>query len=118
MFKSGEEILADLSTTLDQLITNSNVIDPLTLPVIDEEVLIAMQKTQESLLAHFLHTQGQIEEEDRKDLVVNYKSEMKNLQEKLKQFHELNTKLIHAMNSSFSSKKPRIGRNRKALKVR
>ena len=51
MIKSGEEILADIDATLDQLILNAQVAHQTTLYVLSENEQESYHKTQESLLA-------------------------------------------------------------------
>lgn len=115
MSRSKEEILAELDSTLDQLIVNVETANTVSPTDLSEVELQAIHKTQESLLARFMRTSDLLNE--------TQKSKFSDLQEKLKKFGDLNTSFIESISSQLfeagplPKKKPRIGRNRKGLKI-
>lgn len=121
MFRSKEEILAELDSTLNQLLLNIETVSDVSLSELSETEMQAMHKTQESLMARFMHTSDLIKEKERKKLQET--NALIKLQDKLKKFSELNTSFIKSVSSELSStspmprKKPRIGKNRKGLKT-
>lgn len=52
---NGQEIVQEIDKTLDQLISNAQVISSADLKELSEIEVEAFQKTQESLLQHLLH---------------------------------------------------------------
>ena len=112
MKRSLDEILADIDTTLDQLIQNAGVIDRVSVESLCENEIEALQKTQESLLARLMHIEG--------DQKFQIKKKMNpGIQQKIAEFGRLNARLIHDVATKFGSakeKKPRIARNRKKAK--
>lgn len=108
MNRKQEEILAELDATLDQLILNASIIEKSNLYVLEAIEVDSLQKTQESLMARFSHTQEHLDEK------TSLKKREK-LQEKLAQFGLLNANLIESLSKQIT---PRIGRNRKKSKVR
>jgi hypothetical protein len=92
MLKNGEEILADIDTTLDQLIHNAEALRMAPLQTLEEAEVVAMQKIQESLLAHLLHMDGLLDRDEKKQLLQ--KKAKKELQEKIAHFSRLNAQLI------------------------
>ena len=113
MIRSGEEILADIDTTLDQLIQNAEVLQGVHFHVTCENEIEALQKTQESLMARLIHMDLLLKEEEKKG-VIKKKAECYGLlQEKIKRYTLLNQRLLKDVAKRFSAVKPRIGRNRK-----
>ncbi|MBX9923985.1 MAG: hypothetical protein K2Y01_07730 [Rhabdochlamydiaceae bacterium] len=108
MLRSQEEILADLDSTLDQLIQNAEVVCESDLCVLDSLEIDSMQKTQESLLARFAHTQEEISPQ----------AQGKRYDELHKKLERLGELQQNFMNSLAKSLRPRIGRNRKKSKLR
>ncbi len=108
MLHIEEEILADLEATLDQLIENASVISESTLQVLDSFELNSLYKTQESLLARFAHIQEDI---PQKALIKRYEQ----LHKKVEKINKLNERLMQSLEKKLS---PRIGRNRRASKMR
>lgn len=99
MYTSNRElILTEMDQTLDQLITHAKTVQKVPASKLNAHELEALQKTQESLLAHLMHLDQALHEK----IVPN-----KPLQEKAEHFHQLNQKLI---------KRFRIKRRRK-LKI-
>lgn len=94
MGTSAENILADIDSTLDQLILNAQAIQSIShRPVFAEEVAL-LQKTQESLLARLLDMQA-LYANVQSPKVDAPKSTFSSLEKKLARFGKLNTKLIH-----------------------
>lgn len=123
MLRSKEEILAELDSTLNQLLLNIETVSNASLSDLSETEMQAMHKTQESLLARFMHMNDLIKESERKKLQEKKTRELTQLQEKLKKFSDLNTSFIQSVSSELSPtapmpcKKPRIGKNRRRLKI-
>lgn len=108
MLRSQEELLADLDSTLDQLIQNAEVVCDSDLCVLDSLDIDSMHKTQESLLARFTHTQEEISPQLQA-------KKYEELHLKLKKLGELQQSFMSSLAKSI---RPRIGRNRKKSKVR
>jgi hypothetical protein len=107
MFRTQEEILAELDATLDQLMHNASVVCESELHVLDSLELGSLHKTQESLLARFVHTQEELPEK-------KYEA----LHKKIERMNELNSHFMQAIQKQLLPKLPRIGRNRRKSKVR
>lgn len=123
MLKSGEEILAEIDATLDQLILNARIADHTTLHILDEEEQQAFHKTQESLLARFVHMNELIDDPQRDKLRKRESGRYEQIQKKIRQFGDLNSSILHFLANQFqpvkkkSLKKPKIRNHRKLLKV-
>lgn len=112
MIKSSEKILADIDSTLDQLIRNAQLLRTVSIKTVPENEVEALHKTQESLMAHLIHMDELLEGKK----VQKLKHE--NFGQKIQQFSRMNAKLMENVTKRFS-KKPRVGRNRKKkLKAR
>jgi hypothetical protein len=85
MIRSGEEILADIDTTLDQLIQNAEVIR---YDYLCENEIEALQKTQESLLARLIHMDLLLDNEQKKIPVKKKPLMYSSINEKLEQKDE------------------------------
>lgn len=71
----NKELLEDINSTLDELITNADIIKKAkTANELDLEIA-ALEKTQESLLARLLHRQTQLESEGKKKMVESIRKE-------------------------------------------
>jgi hypothetical protein len=120
MLKSGEEILAEIDATLDQLILNAQVAHQTTLYILSENEQEAFHKTQESLLARFVHMNDLLEDSQRDKLRSRKKESYEQIQNKIRQFGNLNTNILQFLANQFQParkkqlKKPKIRRNRKA----
>jgi hypothetical protein len=120
MFRSKEEILAELDSTLDQLLVNIKAVHAVSPADLSEIEVQALHKTQESLLARFMHTSDLLKGKSKE---AQQDNELLTLQEKLKKFGELNISFIEQVSLQLSDigplpkKKPRIGKNRKRLKI-
>ncbi len=85
----GEEILQEIDATLDQLIRNAQAIQSASIQDLSDTEIEAFQKTQESLIQHFLHM-DQLLEAKRKGIgTLDKKSSSYKIQEKLTQFETL-----------------------------
>jgi len=104
MFRTQEEILAELDATLDQLMHNASVVCESELHVLDSLELGSLHKTQESLLARFAHMQEELPEKRYEEL-----------HKKIERMNELNSHFMQAIQKQLL---PRIGRNRRKSKVR
>jgi hypothetical protein len=111
MIKSGEEILADIDATLDQLILNAEVLRSAPIQTLQEEEVEAMQKTQESLLAHLLHMDRLLSCDKKKQLIQ--KKTGADIKEKISHFSRLNAKLIDDVAMKFNVKPRRSFKPRK-----
>lgn len=110
MIRSGEEILADIDATLDQLIENADVIKHISLNSLYTSEVEALQKTQESLLARLVHMndllKGNKSEESAK------KEPLNQIEHKILHFSKLNAQIIHQVSGKIKRmrrrKQPRI----------
>jgi hypothetical protein len=107
--KNQEELLAELDATLEQLIQNASLFCNSNFHVLEPVEIDSLYKTQESLVARFVHAQERLKDESKA-------KKCQRLQRKLLLLNELNETL---MKKSFSlnSSRPRIGRNRKKVKT-
>lgn len=116
---SQEEILTELTKTLDQLLQNTNILYKEDLSVLNETEITSLRKMQESLTAHFIHTkqhleEGQFSQSKKKEREKKLEAQIKKITEIDPYFLELfsqETQTIHVVGS-----RPRIGRNRKRSK--
>lgn len=79
----GQDILSEIDATLDQLIRNAEAIERVEIKELSEAEIEAFQKTQDSLLHHFIHLDERLAEK-QKVQIANSK-----IQEKLLQFEKL-----------------------------
>lgn len=85
----GEEILQEIDATLDQLIRNASAIQSASIKDLSDTEIEAFQKTQESLLQHFIHM-DQLLEAKRKGIgALDKKSSSYKIQEKRTRFETL-----------------------------
>ena len=82
--KSRESILFDIDRTIDQLIQNEEVLKKIAGNPIFKSEILALKKTQESLLAHLIHMDHYLQQQQTQ--------ESKNIQEKLTRLSELTQK--------------------------
>ncbi len=108
MLRTPENILAELDSTLDQLMQNASVVCKEDLHILDSLELNSLHKTQESLLAKFAHTQ---EELTMKPSQKKYED----LHKKINKMNEINSSFMQAIEKNLL---PRIGRNRRKSKLR
>jgi len=96
----GEDILLEIDNTLDQLICNAEIIQAVDLKDLSEIEIEAFQKTQESLLQHFLHM-DQFLETKRKNLKIQTKKSASfKIQEKLVKFENMKSSYHKSINES------------------
>ncbi|MES2198685.1 MAG: hypothetical protein V4489_00755 [Chlamydiota bacterium] len=112
MFYSEEELLTEIDCTLDQLIQNAKILRTCDMMVCQAEALL-LQKTQDSLIAKFMHTQEYIE-------IAHLEQELLN---KIQKLHQLAPMLLKNFPKELTKThsvglRPRIGRNRKKSKIR
>lgn len=113
MFYGEKEILEEINSTLDQLIQNATILHTCDISLYETEALL-LKKTQDSLIAKFMHTQEYMEGVDLKQ----------GLLEKIQNLHKLSPDLLQNFskelikNPSYIGLRPRIGRNRKKSKVK
>ncbi len=112
MFYSEEELLTEIDCTLDQLIQNAKILQTCDKVVCKAEALL-LQKTQESLVAKFMHTQEYVE--------IAYLEQ--ELLDKIQKLHQLAPTLLKNFPKELTKThsvelRPRIGRNRKKSKIR
>ncbi|MES2344491.1 MAG: hypothetical protein V4494_00935 [Chlamydiota bacterium] len=110
MIRSGEEILADIDTTLDQLICYADNIHMASLSDFEVD---ALQKTQESLLARLIHMEEMLNKEGKP---AKQKS-LEGVQEKIKQYSKLNARLINGVADQFARRSNVRLKKRKAKEV-
>ncbi|NNM43030.1 MAG: hypothetical protein HKM07_01640 [Chlamydiae bacterium] len=92
--KNSEKIVASIDATLDQLIENAEIVNPKTCHLLLESEIEALQKTQESLLAHILHMENHLELQKKSTVRLLQKS---GIQKKLAKFGKLSTRLVNSL---------------------
>lgn len=107
--KSDMTILAEMDATLDQLIENATTIQNISLKNLQSHEIEALQKTQESLLAHLIHMDGLLKQDGKKR--IEPPSSMK---EKVLQYHQLNQRMMKQVMGNFGVR----AKKKKSLKVR
>ena len=94
MIKSGEEILADIDATLDQLIENADVINKISFATLFVSEVEALQKTQESLLARLVHMNDLLKGQ-KKEPEEQTASPFDGIEQKILRFGKLNAQMIN-----------------------
>lgn len=121
MINSGESILADIDSTLDQLICNADAMHQISDRTLFTSEVKAMHKTQESLLARLMHMHEVYENEKTVVGERAQKMRLTNIEHKLVQFGRLNARLIRYLENGIQMKakeKVKVRPSRKrALKV-
>jgi|ERR1700722_3384890 len=114
MIRSGEEILADIDSTLDRLIENGEVIKKISFHTLYTSEVEALQRTQESLLARLVHMNELLKQHKKKD---DAEEPFGNIEQKILHISKLNAKLINQAASRIrrakKSRQPRIRPHRK-----
>lgn len=105
MIQSEEQILAEIDATLDQLICNAEALKFAPIASVSEMEIEALQKTQESLLAHVFHMNTLLDAEKKQRLLQ--KQNGIQLEEKIAHFSRLNTQLIQHVAHRFKTKSKR-----------
>jgi uncharacterized protein YsxB (DUF464 family) len=85
----GEEIILEIDATLDRLICNAEAIQNVNLSELSEMEIQAFQKTQESLLQHFMHMDQFLETKTKHLKTENKKSSRNQMREKFLKFEKL-----------------------------
>ncbi len=111
--RSGEEILADISSTLDQLIQNAEAIDQISLHSLKRCEVEALQKTQASLIARILHMENSLDSDQKQELLRKRPTATETIQKKIAEFSRLNQRL--AQDTALGFKKPKA---KKKLRLR
>ncbi|HEY2809893.1 MAG TPA: hypothetical protein VGJ00_00650 [Rhabdochlamydiaceae bacterium] len=104
MKNSGEAILADIDSTLDQLIRNADAMNRITDRHLFTCEVKAMHKTQESLLARLMHMH-EIYENEKKNLGEReQKMRLTSIEHKLAEYGRLNARMIKYLESGMQAK--------------
>ena len=111
MARSGEEILADIDNTLDQLIRYADIAQ--TVAALSDLEVEALQKTQESLLARLIHMEGMLSKE-RKPVKLN---SVQNVRQKIAHYSRLNARLIDGVADQFARRSQVRLKKRKKVAV-
>lgn len=85
----GAEILLEIDSTLDRLISNAEAIQSVNLNELSEIELAAFQKTQESLLHHLMYMDSCFEEKKKNLRIPNEKSARHQITAKREKFAHL-----------------------------
>lgn len=123
MLSTGEEILADIDRTLDQLIENADIVNRISFNAVFTSEVQALQKTQESLMARLMHMHELLEKDKKQQLATKKTHSLHQIEEKLKEFGQLNAQLIEYLTQkvkvSEQIQKPLIRSHRKkqAIKI-
>ncbi len=115
MHKTGDEILADIDQTLDQLIRNAHLLQQVSEREAFASYSARMHKTQTSLAARVLHMEELLHDTEVKADERSPLYEV--IQKKITQYKKLNNEMLNLLSLRFQTaagSKPRIGRNRKA----
>jgi hypothetical protein len=109
----SEDIFTELSSTLDQLLKIAKTLKEES-SLFQKTELDLLEKTQESLTAHFFHTKEHVCSKKRSRQLL--------LEEKLKEMEKLNPSFYEFLNKEpikhhSVGLRPRIGRNRKSSKI-
>ena len=86
-----EDLIPEIDATIDQLIENAEAMQGRDLSQFEKD---ALEKTQESLLAHMLHTDEKLAEKRKSLKKPNPKTARYQIQEKLLRFTKLNENLV------------------------
>lgn len=123
MIRSGEEILSDIDTTLDQLIQNAATINRISFDTLFANEMEALQKTQESLLARLIHMNDLLDQDEKRSCFRKKPVVYSSIENKITQFGKLNNELMDQVKQDLSAAKkpnknrPKIRKNRKRIKV-
>lgn len=122
MLSTGEEILADIDQTLDQLIENADIINRISFNAVFTSEVQALQKTQESLIARLMHMHELLEKDKKQQLTTKKTNSLHQIEKKLKEFGQLNAQLIEYLTQKVKipeTQKPLIRsyRKKKATKI-
>ena len=90
--RSGEEILADISSTLDQLIQNAEAIDQISLHSLKRCEVEALQKTQASLIARILHMENSLDSDQKQELLRKRPTATETIQKEDRRVQQIKSK--------------------------
>ena len=65
MIHSTDDVLAEIDTTIDQLLENAKALKKISSKTSYQEEVSALEKTQESLIAHLIHMDEILKKKDR-----------------------------------------------------
>ena len=72
MIKSSKDLVGEIDQTIDQLIENAKVLHMISSETLYEEEMLALAKTQESLIAHLIHMDEILRKKDQSYLILTY----------------------------------------------
>jgi DNA gyrase/topoisomerase IV subunit A len=101
----GEEIVIEIDQTLDQLIRNAEAIQTVDVKHLSETEIDAFQKTQESLLQHFMRMDQCLAEKRKTLKTQDKRSANFKIQEKLARFEKMKSS-YHKSLAEVQSKTP------------
>jgi len=107
----AEEILHEIDATLDRLIQNAEAVQSAELSDLSDIEIDAFQKTQESLLHHFLCMDQEFETKRKKLRIPNKKSASYKIQEKLERFEKLKNEVNNSIDR-YCKKQPILSKRR------
>lgn len=99
MRKASEDLLADIDSTLDQLICNVQAVDQAPFASLTKEELEALQKTQESLLARLMHAPT--------PAIDKRSSASRAIEQKVAEFGRLNSRFLRSFSRRFKTRRPK-----------
>jgi len=108
MLESGEEILADINTTLDQLVQNAQALKTASMSNYFTHEVEALQKTQESLLARLMHRQSILKIEQKKKVLESIRKE--SIHRKIAEYSKCTGLFTEDMNKGVKQKRRRARR--------
>jgi hypothetical protein len=108
MMSSGEAILIDIDSTLDQLIRNADAMNQITDRQLFTSEVKAMHKTQESLLARLMHMHELYESEKKELGEREQKMRLNCIEHKLAEFGRLNARMIQHLENGMQVKKEKV----------
>ncbi len=132
--KTKEQLLAEIDATLDQLIRHTEVLRTVSAKSLMEHEVLAVQKTQQSLLAHLIRTEDRLSQAPAKaerSKRIETTTALPTIQEKIHTYFRLNSEIASSLQNKEKApspqeeadkkkrlvQKPRIGRNRKPSKA-
>lgn len=107
----AEEILIEIDATLDNLIRNAEALNGAELSDLSDIEIDAFQKTQESLLYHFLHMDEALETKRKEVRIPNKNSASYKIQEKLDRLEKLKDAINNKIERT-SKKQPILSKRR------
>ena len=115
---SGEEVLDDLDTTLDELIVNAHTLRQIQRNGRFATEAKALEKTQESLLARILYRQKLLDAKRKKEITERAAQKEMLIEAKIQHFAKINTTLDNPVAKNLIPKKLkrrplRLSRHRK-----